>query len=373
VSLQFLKAAYETALSKLAEMDWERIIFAVIVISVITLARRFLADRSLKLLRAAAQRFGIQINDKLRDALQPAGEMFVFALGLLVTIKIIEPPGQIAIVAEKIAVSILVASLFYGAYKSTQLSATFLQSQSSKRHSMDLGWIEQILRVISFILGIASVLKIWGIDLGPMVTGVGVAGAAVALAAQDLVKNFVGGMSNMAERRFDVGDWIRAEGVVEGVVENVALRSTAIRRFDMALAHVPNGELANAPLVNVSKMKHRRISLTVKLHYATSVDQLASIANSIKSYISSSSKFAQPPAASQHVRVDEFSDTAINLLVYCFTLSTAYGDYLEIKEDLIFEIKRAVNESSARFAYESRTLYIENASDIGQDHAVRQL
>jgi len=68
VSLQFLKAPYETALSKLAEMDWERIIFAVIVISVITLARRFLADRSLKLLRAAAQRFGIQINDKLRDA-----------------------------------------------------------------------------------------------------------------------------------------------------------------------------------------------------------------------------------------------------------------------------------------------------------------
>ena len=73
------------------------------------------------------------------------------------------------------------------------------------------------------------------------------------------------------------------------------------------------------------------------------------------------------------VGLSDAHDTAINLLVYCFTLSTAYGDYLEIKEDLIFEIKRAVNASGARFAYESRTLYIENASDIGQDHAVRQL
>lgn len=343
-----------------------------VVISVITLARRALANTFLKLLCAAAKRFGIQIGDGLRGALQPAGEMFVFALGLHVAIKTIELPGQIGIVAEKIAASILVTSLFYGAYKSAQLSATFLKSQSPKRHSMNVGWIEQILRVMAVILGAASILKIWGIDLGPMVTGMGVAGAAAALSAQDLFKNFVGGMSNMAERRFEVGDWIKAEGVVEGVVENVALRSTAIRRFDMSLAHVPNGELSNAPLVNVSKMEHRRISLTVKLHYATSVDQLASIANSIKSYISCSSKFAQPPAAGQYVRVDEFSDTAINLLVYCFTLSTAYGDYLEIKEDLIFEIKRAVNKSGARFAYESRTFYIENASDIDQDLAMRQ-
>ena len=369
MSSRFLKSSYESITSALTEMDWTRIALAVVIFLVVTLARRGIAKLSLKLIRAALRQFDIQFTRPLRDAIQPAGEMFVVASGLLAAIRIIEPSGQIDTIAEKIAVSILVASLFYGAYMCAQLSAALLQVRSAQNSLMNVGWIERILKVIAAALGVASILKIWGIDLGAMMTGLGIAGAAAALAAQDLFKNFIGGMSNMAERRFKAGDWIRAEGVVEGIVEDVALRSTAVRRFDMSLVHVPNGDLANAPLINVSEMKHRRIAMTIKLHYSTSVDQLFHITNAIKTYISRRSEFAQPPTASQYVRVDGFSDSAIDLLVYCFTLSTAYADYLEAKEGLNLEIKRAVADTGAQFARESRTFYIENAANNGQKDA----
>jgi MscS family membrane protein len=363
----FQKLDYSSIADWLAQLDWSRILAALAVVFVVMLTRRHLANFSLSFFHRALAHFDIQFSKTLSAAIQPAAELFIFALGLIAALGISKPPGQFGDNLGNLAVSVLVASIFFAFYQSTALFASLLHARSQDQTPMDVGWVDMTLKVIAAVLGLGSVLKIWGIDLGSLITGVGIAGAAAAFAAQDLLRNLIGGMSNMAERRFDVGDWIRAEGVVEGTVERVALRSTAVRQFDMSLVHIPNSDLANAALINMSRMKHRRIYITIQLLHSTSSAQLHSITSLIKNYISQNDAIVQAPGASQYVCVESFSNTSIDVMVYCFTASTAYDEYIEVKEDLIFEIKRLVEDTGARFAHESRTIYIDNAADLDSE------
>ena len=80
-----------------------------------------------------------------------------------------------------------------------------------------------------------EVLELWGIKIGPIIAGLGLFGVAVALGAQDLFKNLISGILVLVERRFQVGDWIFVEDVIEGTVESIGFRSTVVRRFDKSL------------------------------------------------------------------------------------------------------------------------------------------
>jgi len=75
-----------------------------------------------------------------------------------------------------------------------------------------IGWIIKSLKVLIFILGLAAVLELWGIKIGPIIAGLGLFGVAVALGAQDLFKNLISGILVLVEKRFKIGDWILVEG-----------------------------------------------------------------------------------------------------------------------------------------------------------------
>lgn len=359
--LDFFRSRYELAAGWLVNLNWTEILTALVVVAAVVIARRPLARMSLAFIRRLGTHFRMQLSTKLSSALQPGIELFIFSLGLLAALEISRPAGQFGEILESLAISVIVASVFFSIYHCTPLAASILQGRSDERSAIDVDWIGNILKIITVVLGLASVLKVWGIELGSLFTGVGIAGAAAAFAAQDVLKNLIGGMSNTAERRFEIGDWVRAEGVVEGIVEKVALRSTAIRRFDMSLVHIPNSDLANAPLINVSKMQNRRINLSIQLMQSTSIEQLREITDAMKSYISKNDQISQPPDASQYVCVESISHESVNIMVYCFTASKEYSDYIKVKESLIFEIKRVVEGSGAQFAHEIRTIYMGNA------------
>ena len=107
-----------------------------------------------------------------------------------------------------------------------------------------INWIIKAIKVLIFILGLAAVLELWGIKIGPIIAGLGLFGVAVALGAQDLFKNLISGILVLIERRFKVGDWIYVEGIIEGTVENIGFRSTVVRKFDKSLATIPNFQFA---------------------------------------------------------------------------------------------------------------------------------
>lgn len=222
-----------------------------------------------------------------------------------------------------------------------------------------IGWTVRVGRAIIVALGSTAVLEVWGIHVGPVLASFGLVGVAVALGAQNLFKNLISGIFIIGEQRFRNGDWILAEGIVEGTVETIGLRTTKVRRFDQAPVFVPNSYLADHAVTNFSQMTFRRISWIIGLDYSTTISQLRDIRDDIEAHILGSPDFVHPPEAPAFVRIDKFNDSSIDLMVYCFTRTTAWGDWLKIKEELAYAIKAIVKKAGSDFAFPSQSLYVE--------------
>jgi MscS family membrane protein len=220
-----------------------------------------------------------------------------------------------------------------------------------------IGWIIKSLKILIFILGLAAVLELWGIKIGPIIAGLGLFGVAVALGAQDLFKNLISGILVLVEKRFKIGDWILVEGTIEGIVEKIGFRSTVIRKFDKSLAIIPNFQFAENSVVNISETTNWRIRWSITLQYDTTVEQLKKIREEIENYINKSEDFNQSVGVA--VRIEKFSDSSIDLLVRWFTASNSWTDSLLVKERLAIAIKEIVEDNKASFAFPSQSIYIE--------------
>ena len=220
-----------------------------------------------------------------------------------------------------------------------------------------IGWIIKSLKILIFILGLAAVLELWGIKIGPIIAGLGLFGVAVALGAQDLFKNLISGILVLVEKRFKMGDWIEVEGIIEGVVEKIGFRSTVIRKFDKSLAIIPNFQFAENAVINKSQITNWRISWTITLQYDSTVEQLKTIRNDIEDFINSSEDYDTKVGVS--VRVDKFADSSIDMYVRCYTKTNSWSEMLLVKERLAIKIKEIVEGNKASFAFPSTSVYVE--------------
>ena len=222
-----------------------------------------------------------------------------------------------------------------------------------------INWIIKAIKVLIFILGAAAVLELWGIKIGPIIAGLGLFGVAVALGAQDLFKNLISGILVLVERRFQVGDWIFVEGVIEGTVESIGFRSTVVRRFDKSLATIPNFQFAENAVINNSQTTNRRINWMIGLEYKTTSEQLKNIKDQIENYIKKSKDFSKSADTMLSVKVDQFAASSIDIRLICFTETTNFKEWLNVKDSLAIEIKDIVEKNKASFAFPSTSIYVE--------------
>ena len=126
---------------------------------------------------------------------------------------------------------------------------------------------------------------------------------------------------------------------------------------------VPNFNFAENAVTNFTNMRNRRIYWTIGLEYRTSHEQLKNIRDRIENYITSNNNFVKATEEPTFVRIDKFSDSSIDLLVYCFAATKSWGEWLKIKEDLAYEVKQVVESEKAGFAFPSTSLYHENTQN----------
>ena len=226
--------------------------------------------------------------------------------------------------------------------------------------SKDLvNWIIKAIKILILILGAAAVLELWGIKIGPIIAGLGLFGVAVALGAQDLFKNLISGILVLVERRFQVGDWIFVEGVIEGTVENIGFRSTVVRRFDKSLATIPNFQFAENAVINNTLTTNRRINWVIGLEYRTTSDQLKKIKDEIEKYIKESELFSKTGDTFLTVKIEQFAASSIDIRLICFTKTKHYLEWMSVKDTLALAIKTIVEKNKASFAFPSTSIYVE--------------
>jgi Small-conductance mechanosensitive channel len=198
-----------------------------------------------------------------------------------------------------------------------------------------------------------------GNKIGPIIAGLGLFGVAVALGAQDLFKNLISGILVLIEKRFQVGDWIFVEGVIEGTVERIGFRSTVVRRFDKSLATIPNFQFAENAVINNSLITNRRVNWVIGLEYRTTADQLKLIKDQIENYIKNNKDFVVSEDTLLSVKIEQFAASSIDIRLICFTKTAEYLEWMKVKDALAIEIKSIVEKNNASFAFPSTSIYVE--------------
>ncbi len=239
----------------------------------------------------------------------------------------------------------------------------------------------KIINFLIFLMGLLLVLQLAGANLATILSGLGIGGFAIALAARESLSNFLGTISILMSDMFSQGDWIVVDDK-EGTVVELGLRVTTIRTFDNALISIPNGTIANKEVKNWNKRTlGRRIKMSLGVKYDSKPQDIQNAILAIREMLQNHPQIATEKTDYQHHRkksstlvsqedalgvkrtlfvyLDEFSDSSINILVYCFTKKTVWGQWLETKEDIMYKIMGILEENSLEFAFPSLSMYKE--------------
>ncbi|PHS29112.1 MAG: mechanosensitive ion channel protein MscS [Robiginitomaculum sp.] len=342
-----------------------KVIFAVFLVVLALLVRGFFTRHVLRILARMASKTKTDFDDHLFNAIAPPFKLLPIIVGLFFAIQVLGLSGNAQVFGANVMRSLIAYAIFWALVRSVEPVFHLMSPLESTLSPAILDWTKKAAKALFAFIGGAAILEIWGIQVGPMLAGLGIFGVAVALGAQDLFKNLIAGILILAERRFNPGEWIKVEGVVEGTAEKINFRSTQIRQFDKSIVHVPNALLSDSSLTNYSRMTHRRIYWKIGLLYGSTTEQLRAVQQGILEYIQTHEAFAQPPEVSTFVHIDSFNESSIDMMIYCFTKTTDWGKWLEIKEDFVCAVKEIVAKAGSDFAFPSRTIYVEQSGEIG--------
>lgn len=210
--------------------------------------------------------------------------------------------------------------------------------------------MERLLtRVSKFLVVLAGVVVLFfigGVNLTALLTGVGIGGVAVALAAQKSLENLFGAMTIISDKAIRVGDFCRA-GEIKGTVEDIGMRSTRIRTPERTVVSVPNGQVVTMSLENFSLRDKYLFDHRVHLGYETSAEQLRGCLAEIRTVLAGHPKIE---AQTARVNLSAFRDSSIEVEIFAYFLETSYDAFVVLQEELLLRIMEIVAASGARFA-----------------------
>ena len=340
-------------------VDIGTIIEAIAIVVLFLALRQVFAFLVISVLKRWVEKSKTDLDDEVLNSLEDPIKFVPVVLGIFLAGEHLPLSGRLDELVSHVVLSLVTFNIFWGLVRVVEPFSFLLNKLEKIFTPAMVQWIKKGVKLAFVFLGGAAILETWGIKVGPLVAGLGLFGVAVALGAQDMFKNLIGGFLVIAEKRFHPGDWIKVDGIVEGTVEDIGFRSTMIRRFDKAPVYVPNSKLADNAVTNFSAMTHRRIYWMIGVEYDTTIEQLKEIRDGIYDFVASSADFADPKEVSTFVRIDSFNDSSIDIMLYCFTRTTNWGEWLEVKEQLAYKVKDIVESAGTGFAFPSRSIYVD--------------
>jgi MscS family membrane protein len=305
------------------------------------------------------------IDNRILEAIERPLEFTFVIIGLYISGQMVAFSSDLEAVFGQIIRSLIAFTIFWAIYRildplSTLLDRTITLFGNLNMHETIKGFAVKVAKFVVVCLGVAAVFQEWGFNVAAVLGSLGLVGMAVALGAQDLIKNMFAGLTIFLDRIFEKGNWIKSPDV-EGTVEEIGFRATKIRRFDKALVTIPNSKLAGEALINFSRMTQRRIYWSIGVEYRTTKDQLRHIIHDIADYLHASPDFETDSMKTKtFVYLDSFGSSSIDVMLYCFTKTIEWGEWLAAKERLAYTIKDIVERHGASFAFPSSSIYVEH-------------
>lgn len=261
----------------------------------------------------------------------------------------------------------------------SQVGEIIIASPRIKAESLNASLIRLISRTVGMVAVVILIIRILteiGVPVYGLVTGAGVGGIAIALAAKSTLENFMGALNLFADHPVGVGDLCRYDEDSTpgwrpvGWVESIGLRSTKIRRFDRTLITIPNAEFAQRNIVNLSACDRFLLTTTLGLRYETTDNQMRFVLAELRELFQAHPKTIHTGQDPLRVRFIGFGDYSLNVAVRAYIASRNYNEFLAIQEDILLRVMKIIKQAGTGFAFPSRTLY--HTRDGGLDEERQQ-
>jgi MscS family membrane protein len=229
-----------------------------------------------------------------------------------------------------------------------------IEKSESKLDDQILPIVRKSLRAVIFILAFIIVLSNLGYDVLSVLAGLGIGGLAFALAAQDSVKNILGGVTIFWDKPFQIGEFVEIKGKL-GTVSEVGLRTTRVKSVGGTTIVIPNAHVADALIENFSIRTKRRITMTLGLTYESTADQMEQALVTIRETIAAVKGTEQETIETRFVNFGAFS---LDLdVVYWIT---DMQNWKMIIHNVNMGLKRNLDRDGIDMAFPTETHYVVN-------------
>ena len=302
-------------------------------------------------------------DDLIITSLRYPAEFLIFIGGLYLALETLQLPTEpidMQALSEALIKVLVTITITWAMFNLVSIFDRIMKKWSERSEStLDdnfASMLSKCLRGLIIFLAVLMAIQNLGYSISGLLASLGIGGIAVAMAAKDSIANIFGSLMIIFDKPFRSGDWVVA-GDIEGTVEAVGFRSTKIRTFAKTLITVPNNVIANMAIDNFSRMPKRRIKLNIGVTYDTTSAQMREAVESIRELL------RKHPAIDQEfflVNFTDFGASSLDIMVYCFTTTTAWGEYLDARQDLSLQIMDLLEGLGLEIAFPSQTIYLPN-------------
>ncbi len=334
------------------------IVIGLLVIVLFLLFRRWLSKNIATIFGKIFQKrpvVGAGVRTSIQDPLKAFFTVFGFYLGF----AIMGPSVTVMATLTKLFRIAIIVLITWALANFTPFATSMvikMEGKSNKKaNAVAIKFIANIAKVVIIALSVVVIISELGYNITGLITGLGLGGLTFSLAAQSTAANLFAGFSIVSDKPFDVGDYIITPSV-EGIVEDITMRSTRIRTIADTVIVMPNSKLVDEPITNCSRMGKRYADFKIGLTYDTSAETIQKCVSEIEQMLIEDEGIDNERIV---VAFDGFSDSSQDIRVIFFTKATAFDPALKARETIYYKIKEIVESNGASFAFPSTSVYME--------------
>lgn len=237
----------------------------------------------------------------------------------------------------------------------------FTQKTTSRLDEQLIPIMKRGIQGIAVIIGIIQILHVLHVNVTTLIAGISIGGLALALAAQDTLKNLFGSLTIFLDKPFQIGDWINFSGV-DGTVEEVGVRSTRVRTFANSLVYVPNGKLADMTINNYGERAFRRFYSKISITYDTPPLLIEKFVEGLRQIVAT-----HPHTRKDYfeIHLNEMSSSSLDILFYIFFAVPGWSDELKARHEILIAVIELADTLGVRFAFPTSTVHVEELPGAG--------
>ncbi|MEQ7798317.1 mechanosensitive ion channel domain-containing protein [Pedobacter sp. ASV1-7] len=251
---------------------------------------------------------------------------------------------------DKIFLFLIILSIFWIILRIIDFIAFVLKHKASitnnKADDQLVPFLKELTKTLICFLGFFVLLGfVFEVNVLTLITGLGIGGIAIALAAKESLENLIGSFTIFLDKPFTVGDVVKVDGI-EGTIEKVGFRSTWLISPDKTTIVIPNRAMIDGVLENVTLRNYRRVNFHVGIVYETDSADIKKIIKAIGDFLT-----AHPDTKDGYATFDSFGDSALNIQVVYLVNNMDFNKYVRIKEEINFKLIEIVKMYRSDFAY----------------------